>query len=167
MFYKDKDVAVVGGGNTALEDALFLSQYCRNVYIIHRRDEFRGEKNLELRLREKSNVKMILDSVVEEIKGQDKLEEIQIRNLKDNTETNLSIDGLFVAVGQAPDNSAFKGFVDLDDSGFVIAGEDCKTSADGIFVAGDCRTKGVRQLTTAASDGAIAGLAACKYIEQI
>lgn len=165
MFFRNKDVAVVGGGNTALEDALFLANYCNKVYIIHRRDAFRGEKHLEASLKEKENVEFVLDSVVEQIHGDNMLTSVQVKNLVNDTSRELSVNGLFIAVGQAPDNGAFTNVVTLDKQGYIIAGEDCKTGCEGVFVAGDCRTKTVRQLTTAASDGAVASLGACSYID--
>lgn len=165
MFFRGKNVAVVGGGNTALEDANFLSNYCNKVTIIHRRDTFRGEKKALLRLQEKENVDFILDSEVIELVGQEMLSEIKIRNKKTQIVSELSIDGLFIAVGQIPESEVFADQIDTDKTGYVIAKEDCKTNEDGIFVAGDCRTKTVRQLTTAASDGAVAGLAACEWCD--
>ena len=167
MFFRNRDVAVVGGGNTALEDALFLSNYCNKVYIIHRRDTFRGEKHLIESLKEKQNVEFVLNSVVEQISGENMLESIQVKNIVENSNHKITVSGLFIAVGHAPDNSVFSDVIELDKHGYIIAGEDCKTSCEGVFAAGDCRTKTVRQLTTAASDGAIASLGACSYMEQI
>lgn len=165
-FFKGMDTAVVGGGNTALQDAIFLSSYCAHVYIIHRRDEFRGEDHLVRTLKEKENVSFILDSVVERLEGSDLLEGVVVRNKKTNEITKLKIEGLFVAIGQAPKNDKFAEVVKLDAGGYVLASEDCMTSAKGIFAAGDCRTKEVRQLTTAAADGAVAALAASQYIDR-
>lgn len=165
MFFRNKDVAVVGGGNTALEDALFLSNYCNKVYIIHRRDTFRGEKHLEESLKAKENVEFVFDSVVEQIKGEQMVSSVLVRNIAENADKEIPLSGLFIAVGHAPDNEAFSNVVTLDEQGYILAGEDCKTSCEGIFVAGDCRTKTVRQLTTAASDGAVAALGACSYID--
>ncbi|MBO5610494.1 MAG: thioredoxin-disulfide reductase [Eubacterium sp.] len=163
-FFKGKDVAVNGGGNTALEDALFLSNYCRKVYIIHRRDQFRGEpKNLEA-LKDKDNIEYILDSTVTELIGDDRLEKIAVKNKNTGDIKELPVSGLFIAIGQEPDNKPFAGVVELDEKGYIKANESCKTQMSGVFVAGDCRTKAVRQLTTAASDGAVAALAACEYI---
>lgn len=163
-FFKDKVVAVVGGGNTALEDALFLSGYCRHVYLVHRREGFRGEPQKLAALKEKENVEFVLNSVVTAIAGEEYMEGIHIWDRKEKKEACLPVSGLFVAIGQMPDNEAFSSLVALDDKGYIVAGEDCKTNADGIFTAGDCRTKHVRQLTTAAADGAVAALAACEYI---
>lgn len=161
-FFKGRAAAVVGGGNTALEDALFLSNYCSKVYVIHRREEFRGDKSDVDKLKTKENVELVLNSTVEELLGENTLNGINVRNVNDNTLTKLSVDGLFVAVGQVPDNESFREAVKLDDKGYIVAGEDCRTGTDGIFAAGDCRTKSVRQLVTAAGDGAVAGLEASK-----
>lgn len=161
-FFKGRDVAVVGGGNTALEDALFLSNYCSKVYVIHRRDEFRGDKSDVDKLRNKENVEFVLNSTVEELLGESKLEGIRIRNVEDDKLTELKVAGVFIAVGQVPDNERFRSIVEMDEKGYIVAGEDCRTGADGIFAAGDCRTKSVRQLVTAAGDGAVAGLGAAE-----
>lgn len=163
-FFKDKDVAVVGGGNTALQDAAYLSKYCRTVYLIHRRDTFRGENSNVKALEGKENVKFILDTVVTELVGDDMIEGVKIKNVKTELSGEIAVSGIFSAVGQNPQCEIFRELIELDESGYVIAGEDCKTSREGIFVAGDCRTKKVRQLTTAASDGATAGTAASEYI---
>lgn len=165
MFYRDKSVAVNGGGSTALEDALFLSNYCREVYLIHRRDTFRGEQKLVDALKKRENVKFILNSVITGLLGEGKLTGIQIRE-KSGEEKVLMIDGLFIAIGQEPETALAKELVELDGKGYIHAGEDCKTTAQGIFVAGDCRTKVIRQLTTAASDGAVAALMAVEYLDQ-
>ena len=161
-FFKGREVAVVGGGNTALEDALFLSNYCSKVYIIHRRDEFRGDKADVDKLKIKENVEFILNSTVEELLGENRLEGIRVRNSADNKITEFNVAGVFIAIGQVPDNERFRNIVELDDKGYIVAGEDCRTGADGIFAAGDCRTKSVRQLVTAAGDGAVAGLGAAE-----
>ncbi len=163
-FFKGKAVAVNGGGNTALEDALFLTNYCSKVYIIHRRDEFRGEPgNLEA-VKNKENVEFILNSTVVELKGDPKLEAVVVKDKNTGETREVEVQGLFVAIGQEPDNKDFADMVELDNGGYVVADESCRTKVPGVFVAGDCRTKQVRQLTTAASDGAIAALAACSYI---
>lgn len=165
-FFRGKDVAVVGGGNTAVEDALFLSASCKKVYLIHRRDEFRAEANLLDLLRNKPNVEFISDTVVRALVGSELLEGAAIENTKTSEKRELDISGLFIAIGQAPENIQFSPPVELDDYGYIIASEDCKTNVGGIFAAGDCRTKTVRQLVTAASDGAVAALAASAYIKQ-
>lgn len=161
-FFRGKEVAVAGGGNTALEDALFLSNYCKKVFIIHRRNELRGAKKTEERLREKENVEFLLESRVAALNGTTLLESIEVENIKTKEVKTLQIQGLFVAIGQIPDNQAFAELVELDENGYIRALEDCRTSTDGVFAAGDCRTKTVRQLTTAAADGAVAALAACE-----
>ncbi len=159
-FFKGMDVAVVGGGSTALEDAAYLANHCKKVYLIHRRDAFRGEDYLVQRLREKENVEFILNSTVEEIGGSFAVEEIKLRNVLTKEESKLSVEGIFIAIGQIPGNEKYSKLVKLDEQGYIVAGEDCKTTREGIFAAGDCRTKNIRQLITAAADGAIAALGA-------
>lgn len=161
-FYKGKEVAVAGGGNTALEDALFLSNYCSKVYLIHRRASFRGEEQLLMALKEKENVSFILNANIMSLVGTDHLEAVEIEEKETKNKTVLPVSGLFVAIGQMPDNIAFTNVVKLDQGGYIKALEDCKTTTNGIYAAGDCRTKQVRQLTTAAADGAVAALAACQ-----
>ncbi len=163
-FFRDMDVAVVGGGSTALQDAGFLSEYCKSVSIIHRRNEFRGESALVEKLKEKENVRFVLDSIVTELIGSDVLEGVKVKNKKTEEEFELKLDGLFVAIGQMPKNDIFGETVKLDEYGYILSSEDCMTSVPGIFAAGDCRTKEVRQLTTATADGSVAALAACKFI---
>ncbi len=163
MFYRDKVVAVNGGGSTALEDALFLSNYCKEVYLIHRRDAFRGEQKLVDALTKRENVRFILNSVVTALIGDGRLEGVSIKN-KDGEEKTLKVDGLFIAIGQEPETALTKEMADMDEKGYIQAGEDCRTSVPGVFVAGDCRTKTVRQLTTAAADGAVAALMAVEYL---
>lgn len=164
-FYRGKDAAVVGGGNTALEDAVFLSGFCRKVYVIHRRKDFRGEARLKEALQKKKNVQFVLESQVVALEGKDRLSAVMVRQNDTKKTYRLAVEGLFIAVGQAPDNQAFLEQAALDDYGYIEAGEDCRTKTPGIFAAGDCRTKGVRQLATAAADGAAAALAACAYLE--
>lgn len=165
-FYKEKNVAVVGGGDSALQSALFLSAYCESVTLIHRRDEFRGEKALVKKIGERDNIKTLMNTRVVKLIGSDELDGIKIAT-GDAEPYSIPMDGVFVAVGQMPDNEQFKEIADLDDYGYIIADETCKTKTAGVFVAGDCRTKEVRQLTTAAADGAVAALAACNYIDEI
>lgn len=164
-FCKGKNAAVVGDGNTALEDAVFLSGYCQKVYLIHRRKEFRGEERLIQTLRGKENVELVLESQVVRLNGERHLESVVVRNDRTGKERELSVAALFIAIGQVPDNRAFADLVSLDAYGYIEAGEDCRTSSEGIFAAGDCRTKTVRQLATAAADGAAAAVAACSYIQ--
>ena len=165
-FFRGRDVAVIGGGSTALQDAEFLSDYCRKVYLVHRRDEFRGEESIVRRLREKENVEFVLSATVKEIPGDTMVEGVILNNKKTGEEIRLDVAGVFIAVGQIPQNEQFAETVKLDASGFILASEDCMTSHPGIFAAGDCRTKEVRQLTTAAAGGAVAALAACKYVAE-
>jgi len=164
MFYRGKDVAVAGGGNTALENAIFLTNYCRKVYIIHRRDAFRGEEKLLQTLKEKPNVEFVLNANITRLIGEDGVDGVEVEDKNTHEKRVIDVMGLFVAIGQMPENSEFINVVDLDKGGYIEAKEDCKTKTKGIFTAGDCRTKKVRQLATAASDGAIAALAACEYI---
>ena len=162
MFFRGKKVAVVGGGNTALEDAAFLSNYCEKVYLIHRRETFRGEEKLVKELRKKENVEFFLGKTVQELEGGATLQAVVLRDKISGEESRLEISGLFVAIGQMPENGVFARLVDLDENGYILAGEDCRTNVEGIFAAGDCRKKTVRQLTTAAADGAVAALAAAQ-----
>ncbi len=162
-FFRKKNVAVVGGGNTALEDALYLSDLVNKVYLIHRRDEFRGEESTVRRLKEKENIEFVYNSNVTKLNANERLESIEVTN-KDGSTRTIEVDGLFVAVGRIPENENFAKLINLDSSGYIIANEDCKTNVAGIFVAGDNRTKEVRQLVTATSDGAIAATTAIKYI---
>ena len=167
-FFRGRDVAVIGGGSTALQDAEFLSNYCHRVYLVHRRDEFRGEESIVKRLRQKDNIEFVLSATVKEITGDTVVDGVILNNKKSGEEFRLDVAGVFIAVGQIPQNEIFSQVVKLDGNGFILAAEDCVTSHPGIFAAGDCRTKEVRQLTTAAADGAVAALAACRYVaEQI
>ena len=162
-FYVGQDVAVCGGGNAALQDALLLSEKCRRVTLIHRRDSFRGERKLVEALRKRDNVDFLLNAQITGLLGENELSGL---TLSQNDETRtLPVSGLFVAVGHQPDNAVFTELLDLDAAGYAQAGEDCLTKSAGVFVAGDCRAKGVRQLTTAAADGSVAALAACRYLD--
>lgn len=163
-FYKNKVVAVNGGGNTAVEDALYLSDIAQTVYLIHRRDTFRAEEVLLDRLKEKENIIIFLNTTITKINGENKLESIEIKN--QNETKILNIDGLFIAVGQVPETENFKKLINSDEKGYIIAGEDCKTNIKNIFVAGDTRTKSLRQLVTATGDGAVAATEAIKYISE-
>ena len=166
-FYRKKVVAVVGGGNTALEDALFLSDLAEKVYLIHRRDSFRGEETNVNRLKEKGNVEFVYHANVTRLIAEKRLKAIEITDKLDGSVRTIELNGLFVAVGRVPENQNFASLVKLDDSGYVVAGEDCHTSCEGIFVAGDNRTKTLRQLVTATADGAMAATEAVKYINNI
>lgn len=163
-FFRGRDVAVIGGGNTALEDAEVLSGIANKVYLIHRRDTFRGDAASVKRLLAKDNVEFILDTVPEALLGENAVSGLKLRNVKTGEERQLDVSGVFAAVGQMPDNQAFSNVVQLDGGGYVAADESCTTNRPGVFTAGDCRTKKVRQLATAASDGAVAALAAIEYI---
>lgn len=164
-FYKGKTTAVVGGGNTALEDALYLSDLAETVYLIHRRDSFRGDTTTVELLKKRSNVKFIYNSNVTKLIADKKLTAVEVTD-RSGAVTTLPVDGLFAAIGRTPQNAVFSGIVDLDEAGYIIAGEDCRTNVPGIFAAGDNRTKNVRQLVTAAADGASAVAEAVKYIAE-
>lgn len=164
-FYEDKTVAVIGGGNSALQEAVLLSETCKKVYIVQNLDFLTGEKKLAEQLEKKENVEIILGVTVSKIIADKDIKGIIITKEATGEETTLDIDGMFIAVGLIPQNEIFKDTLKLNDWGYVEASEDCKTNRDGIFVAGDCRTKRIRQVATAASDGAIAALAACDYIK--
>lgn len=165
-FYRDGKTAVVGGGSAALQSAEYLCGVCKEVVLIHRRDEFRGEAALAKRVCANPNLTLMLDSNVVEYLGDDKLTGIVVENKKTGVRTEVAVDGLFLAVGQQPANERFAPLVELDASGYVLAGEDCRTNVPGLFAAGDCRVKSVRQLTTAAADGTVAALAACSWVDE-
>ena len=164
-FFKGRTVAVVGGGSAALQDALFLAAGCERVYLIHRRASFRGEERLAQQLRQHENVTFVLNATVSALLGDKALNGIRVNTPEGSRE--LPVAGLFIAVGMAPENEAFRNVADLDETGYIVAGEDCLTRTPGIFAAGDCRTKSIRQLTTAAADGTVAALAACRYADSI
>ena len=163
-FYRGKTVAVVGGGSTALQSAELLSGLCRTVHLIHRRNRFRGEVRLAERVRALPNVVPHLEQTVEELLPAADGKAVGAVRLSGGE--TIPVDGVFVCVGQIPGNEPFAGVLDLDEAGYLKAGEDCRTNVPGVFAAGDCRTKAVRQLTTAAADGAVAALAACRYIAE-
>ena len=168
-FYKDKTVAIIGGGNTALQEANMLSEGCKKVYVIQNLDFFTGEVNLASRLYAKGNIEVIFSHTVTEIIGDDSFKGIKIKNEKDGTVRELYIDGMFVAIGQKPENEPFSNITEINSYGYIEAGEDCVPTGAGagIFVAGDCRTKSIRQVTTATADGAVAALAACRFIDSL
>lgn len=153
-FFRNRTAAVIGGGDVALEDAIFLARTCKKVYVIHRRNEFRGAKILQKKLMELENVAILWDTVVDEIKGDQFVTSIDVKNVKTGEMKNIELDGVFVAIGTMPDTKVLEGVVDLDAGGYIIADEDGITSVPGIFAGGDCRTKKLRQIVTSASDGA-------------
>ncbi len=165
-FYKGKTVAVVGGGNSALQEAILLSDLAKKVYVVQNLNFLTGEKKLADQLYKLDNVEVITGVTVESFLGDSELEGIVIKNSAGESR-KLSIDGLFIAIGLIPQNDAFKNVVELDDRGYAVIDETCESATNGIFVAGDCRTKKIRQVTTAAADGAIAALAACDYIDSL
>ena len=165
-FYRKKRVAVVGGGNTALEDALYLADIAEKVYLIHRRDSFRGEEQTAAALRERENVEFVLNSNVTKLIAEKKLTAVEVTD-KSGAVSVIEVNGLFVAVGRIPENQNFSAVIELDESGYAAADESCRTRTPGVFVAGDNRTKEVRQLVTAAADGTVAATEAVKYISTI
>lgn len=166
-FFKNKTVAVVGGGDTAIEDAIFLARICKRVYIVHRRDQFRANRSVVTKLLNLENVTILWDSVVEKINGEEKVEAVEIKNVKTNDVTSYELEGIFIAVGYIPNSDPYKKVVATDDAGYIIAGEDCGTSIPGIYAAGDVRTKDLRQIITATADGANAITAVEKYLNQL
>ena len=153
-FFRGKKVAVVGGGDVAVEDAIFLARACEKVYLIHRRDELRAAGILQERLMELENVEILWDTVVDEIQGENKVESLLLTQKKTGEKKEFAVDGVFIAVGITPNSELVKGKLDLDEQGYIAAGEDGKTSEEGVYAAGDVRTKQLRQILTAASDGA-------------
>ena len=163
-FFKGQAVAVNGGGNSALQDAVLLSDLCSRVYLVHRRDSFRGEEALVDQLRGKENVEFVLNAVITGLKGDSELSGITVE--QDGVLREIPVSGLFVAIGHEPDLAAFADFLDRDAQGYAASDEGCLTKTEGFFVAGDCRRKKVRQVTTAAADGAVAALAACAWLDR-
>lgn len=165
-FFRDKTVAVVGGGDVAVEDAIFLARGCRKVYVIHRRDQLRAAKTLQDSLFATEGVEMYWNGVVTRIDGENKVQRITVENTKTGESQELEVDGVFIAVGITPDTGFVKDFVELDSQGYIIAGEDGKTSVPGVFAAGDVRTKQLRQVITAAADGANCITSAEEYLRE-
>lgn len=159
-FFKNRTVAVVGGGDVAVEDAIFLARNCEKVYLIHRRDELRAADVLQKSLLSLPNVEVLWSHVVEEICGEDMTESLQIKDVKTGEVKNLLVAGIFIAVGIVPQTEIYKGLVEMNQGGYIIAGEDCATSVPGIYAAGDCRAKNLRQIITAVADGANAATSA-------
>jgi thioredoxin reductase (NADPH) len=167
-FFRNVPIAVIGGGDTAAEEALFLTRFASKVYLIHRRNELRATKILQQRIFANDKVEMVWDSVVEGLQSDNSgLTGITVRNVKTDAEQNLAVIGMFVAVGVTPVTAFLKGLIDLDASGYVRAGENTHTSAPGIFAAGDCRTNILKQVSTAVGDGAVAATQAEKYIDEL
>lgn len=165
-FYKDQTVAVIGGGNSALQEALLLSSLCKKVYVVQNLAFLTGEERLAKELESKDNVEIILSNVVVKFNGEDELQSIVVKNTETEEEKTITIDGVFIAIGLIPQNDAFAELINLDSYGYADSDEDCTTRTEGIFVAGDCRKKKIRQVATAVGDGAVAALAACNYIDE-
>ncbi len=181
-FFRDRCVAVIGGGNSALQDAVMLSESCEKVYLVQNLAFLTGEERLQRLISQRENVEVIYNSVVDKILGNDTLRGIEITDTVSGERRNLAVEGMFVCIGQKPENEPFKNLVRLDERGYIISDESCvpgaicsdegcpsreKCSQKGIFAAGDCRTKSVRQVTTATADGAVAALAACRFIDEL
>ncbi|MBR3815626.1 MAG: FAD-dependent oxidoreductase [Clostridia bacterium] len=162
-FFRNREVAVIGGGNTAVQDALYLSDICKKIYLVHRRNEFRAESSLVEKARLRENIEFVTDSVPVEIGGTPIVQCLKVKNKLTEVERELSVNGVFAAIGQIPQTKEFSDILPLDEGGYVIAGEDC-TVRDGIYVCGDCRKKEIRQLTTAVSDGTVAATKAVAFV---
>ena len=166
-FFKGQTVAVLGGGNSALQEAVLLSEGCKKVYVIQNLDYFTGEARLVEKLKQKDNVEFIMGTVITALNGDKSLESLTLRKESDGSESNLGVNGLFVAIGLIPNNKIFAEIAGLDEWGYIDSDESCLTKTEGVFVAGDCRKKQIRQITTAAADGSVAALAACRYIDSM
>ena len=164
-FFRNRETMVVGGGSTAVQDALYLAEICKKVYLVHRRDAFRAEDSLVAKLREKDNVEFVLESVLVSAEATTILKSVTVKNVKTEEEREIAVNGLFLAIGQVPATKEFADILPLDEYGYVLAGEDCKVRA-GIYIAGDCRRKPVRQLTTAAADGSVAATLLCEELAE-
>lgn len=160
-FFRNKDTVVIGGGDTAMDDALYLSELCNKVYLVHRRSEFRGSAKTLEKIRQRANIELVTEARVAQITGENKVSAVELEDGR-----RLETDGVFVAVGMMPQTEEIKGVVNLDDTGYVLADESGKTSAEGFFVAGDVRTKSLRQVVTAVSDGANAAVTAIEYLNR-
>ena len=165
-FYANKTVAVIGGGNSALQESILLSDVCEKVYIVQNLDFLTGEEKLAAILRERANVEFIFGHTVEELLGTDTFGGIVIKDTRSGEKTRLDLDGMFVAIGQVPENEQYANLVALSDRGYIVSDENCLTTTEGLFVAGDCRTKNIRQISTACGDGATAALAACRFLDK-
>lgn len=166
-FYKDKTVAIVGGGNSALEEAIYLTKFAKKVYIIHRRDEFRADKIVQQRARNNEKIEFILNTVPLEIQGADTVEKIILKNTKNEEQTQLNVDGVFPYIGFKPNAEMFSGQLKQNTQGFIETDNNMQTSIEGVFAAGDIRNTPLRQVITAAADGAVAACSAVKYVERI
>ena len=166
-FFKGQTVAVLGGGNSALQEAVLLSDGCKKVYVIQNLDYFTGEARLVEKLKDKDNVELITGTVISALNGEKSLKSLTLRKECDGSESELEVDGLFVAIGLIPNNEAFSEIAGLDEMGYIDSDESCLTATPGVFVAGDCRKKQIRQITTATADGSVAALAACRYIDSL
>lgn len=166
-FFKGRTVAVVGGGDAAVQDAILLSDQCEKVYLVHRREEFRAEQANVTVMRARSNIEPLLPFVPVALEGDTQVQGLTVEDVRDGSRRTLDVDGVFIAVGFVPQNGDFAGVAALDDFGWFAAGENCLTETPGVFVAGDCRKKDIRQLTTAVGDGSVAALAACQYIDRV
>lgn len=164
-FYKDKVVAVVGGGNAAVEEAIYLTRFASKVYLIHRRDELRADKIVQCRAFENPKLEFVFDSVVKEIVGEDCVKSLVLENVKSKESSNLSVDGVFPYIGISPNVDNFSGQITQDSKGFILTDDTMKTSIDGVFAVGDVRVTPLRQVITAAADGAISAVYASRYIE--
>lgn len=162
-FFRGRTVAVVGGGDVALEDAIYLARTCEKVYLIHRRDELRGAVVLQQELKGLSNVEILYSHVVEEIEGEESVERVRVKDVKTDEKKEIPVAGIFIAVGIRPGTELVKELAECDEGGYVIAGEDCATSVPGLFAAGDVRRKPIRQIVTAVADGANAAVSAGNY----
>ncbi len=166
-FFRGRTVAVVGGGDVALEDAIYLARSCEKVYLIHRRDELRGAKILQEELQKLSNVEILYSCTVEEIQGEEAVESLRVKKKKTGEVFRLPVQGIFVAVGIRPNTELVRGLVECDEGGYVLAGEDCATTVPGLFAAGDVRSKPLRQIVTAVADGANAALTAGTFCSRL
>lgn len=164
-FFRNKITAVVGGGDVAVEDAIYLARICEKVYLIHRRDEFRAAKSLVNKAKNTQNIEIVLDSTVEKISGEAKVSTIEVKNKKTGNTAELAVDGVFFAVGMQPVTAFVDKSVQMNEAGYIVAGEDCATNVPGVYAAGDIRTKQLRQIITAAADGANAVTSVEKYIQ--
>jgi thioredoxin reductase (NADPH) len=165
-FYRNKTVAVLGGGNSALQEAILLSGLCEKVFVIQNLDFLTGEAKLVEKIESKENVEVITGTVISRLIGDDELKGLTLRKADTGEESELAVDGLFVAIGLEPDNDRFSELAKLNEYGYFDSDETCTTATEGIYAAGDCRSKSIRQITTATADGAVAALAACKYIDR-